>query len=123
VILVDASIWIDHLRADEPSLAALLQDGDVLMHPFVLGEVMLGALPRREATFRWLRRLPPAVVANTAEVLRMIEAETLFGTGVGYVDAHLLAATRLTAGALLWTRDRRLAAVASRPSLAWGLPH
>ena len=99
-------------------LAALLDAGMVLTHPFVIGELSLGALRQREAVLSALADLPPAIVATEAEVLGFIDRHALFGRGVGYVDAHLLAATRLTAGAELWTNERRLNAVADALGLA-----
>ena len=113
MILVDTSIWIDHLRVGDPELAAVLQDGQVLTHPRVIGEIALGNLSGRREVLGLLQNVPRATVATDAEVLNLIEARHLFGTGLGYVDAHLLAAALLT-GAGLWTRDKRLAAAASR---------
>jgi predicted nucleic acid-binding protein len=84
----------------------------VLGHPFVLGEIALGRLRRRDAVLALLADLPQAVVASDAEVLALVEASGLAGSGLGYVDVHLLAAVRLTPGARLWSRDRRLAAAA-----------
>jgi len=118
VILVDTSIWVDHLRAGNAMLAALLDAGMVLTHPFVIGELSLGAVRQRVAVLSALADLPPAVVATDAEVLGFIDRHALFGRGVGYVDAHLLAATRLTAGAELWTNDRRLNTIADALGLA-----
>jgi predicted nucleic acid-binding protein len=118
VILVDTSIWVDHLRAGNAMLAELLEAGIVLTHPFVIGELSLGALRQRVAVLSALADLPSAIVAADAEVLGFIDRHALFGRGVGYVDAHLLAATRLTAGAGLWTNDRRLNAVADALGLA-----
>jgi predicted nucleic acid-binding protein len=117
VILVDTSIWIDHLRTGDPQLTTLLQDRRVLAHPWVIGELALGQLTRRSEILELLRNLPQATVATDAEVLIMIENQRVFGLGIGYVDAHLLAATLLTAGARLWTRDKRLDAVASKIGL------
>lgn len=114
MILVDTSIWIDHLRVGEPKLAPLLQDGHVLTHPCVIGELALGQLSHRSEILGLLRNLPHAQTATDAEVLDLVENRHLFGLGIGYVDAHLLAATLLTAGAGLWTRDKRLAAVAAQ---------
>jgi hypothetical protein len=108
VILVDTSIWADHLRAGDAGLAGLLNAGSVLGHPFVVGELALGHLRRRQAVLGLLSSLPQAVIASDAEVLHFVDANALHGRGVGYIDAHLLAATRLTAGARLWTRDKRL---------------
>lgn len=118
MILVDSSVWIDHLRGGEPVLAGLLDTGRVLAHPFVIGELALGNLRQRDIILGALRDLPQAVVAGDDEVFRFIEQQSLFGLGIGYVDAHLLAAVRLTPGASLWTRDKRLHAVAGRLSLA-----
>jgi predicted nucleic acid-binding protein len=112
VILVDTSVWADHLRASDAALADLLNAGSVLGHPFVVGELALGHLRQRRAVLDLLSNLPQALVASDAEVLRFIEANAIFGRGVGYIDAHLLAATRLTDGARLWTRDKRLGDVA-----------
>lgn len=112
MILVDRSIWVDHLRSGDPELTALLQQAQVLMHPAVIGEIALGNLSRREDVLSLMASLPQAVVAQDREVLAMISSAPLHGRGIGYVDACLLAATKLTAGAGLWTRDRRLASVA-----------
>jgi predicted nucleic acid-binding protein len=120
LILVDTSVWIDHLRRGDLILADLLDHGQVLGHPFVLGEIATGSLRERDLVLGALRGLPQAVMAHDPEVLDFIERETLFGTGLGYVDVHLLASARLTAGALLLTRDKRLLAAASRMSIsAW----
>ena len=114
MILVDTSVWIDHLRSGNPQLARLLDGADVLAHPFVIGELALGSLRNRKEIIALLQALPRATVAADAEVLRLIEQERLYGAGIGYVDAALLAATRLTPDAALWTRDRRLSAAAAR---------
>ena len=118
MILVDASIWVDHLRAGEPALAVLLEAGRVLAHPCVIGELALGHLRQRDIILSALADMPQAVVATEAEVLALIAAHGLAGTGIGYLDAHLLAAARLTQNAALWTRDRRLAGVAARLGVA-----
>jgi predicted nucleic acid-binding protein len=123
VILVDTSVWIDHLRVDDKTLANLLDIGRVLAHPFVIGEVALGNLRRRDLVLHSLQRLPRAIVATDQEVLRFIDQHGLFGLGIGYVDAHLLAAVRLTAGASLWARDKRLFAAATQLGLAANLPN
>jgi predicted nucleic acid-binding protein len=123
MILVDSSVWIDHLRGKDPDLEVLLDDGIVLLHPFVLGEIALGNFRNRAGTLKDLRELPEAVVAEPDEVLHLIERETLFGLGLGYIDVHLLASARLMEDTKVWTRDRRLGAAAARMSLAWALPH
>jgi predicted nucleic acid-binding protein len=118
VILVDTSVWVDHLRTGNATLAALLDAGMALTHPFVIGEIALGSLRQRETVLSALSDLPHAAVATDAEVLAFIDRHALFGRGVGYVDAHLLAAARLTAGSELWTNDRRLHGVADALGLA-----
>jgi predicted nucleic acid-binding protein len=123
VILVDTSVWVEHLRSNSAILSALLDNCRILGHPFVLGELALGNLRQRDDILRVLRRLPQATSASHLEVLRLIDREALYGRGIGYVDAHLLAAARLTAGSKLWTRDRRLQAVAGQLGLAAALSH
>jgi predicted nucleic acid-binding protein len=118
VILVDTSVWVAHLRATDEMLVGLLDAGMVLAHPFVIGELALGNLGRRETVLSALSGLPPAIVATDAEVLHFIDRHTLFGRGIGYIDIHLLAAVRLTAGAELWTRDKRLRRIAVQLDLA-----
>jgi predicted nucleic acid-binding protein len=119
VILVDTSVWIQHLRSGDKALAKLLDTGSVLLHPFVLGELALGNLSRRELVLNSLQALPQASVATYEEVLDLIRRDALYGLGIGYVDAHLLASVRLSAGALLWSRDKRLQKVAEKFGLAW----
>lgn len=118
MILVDTSIWIDYLRVGDRQLGTLLQNGHVLTHPYVVGEVALGQLSHRSEILGLLHNLPHAEAATDTEVLNLVENRHLFGLGIGYVDAHLVAATLLTAGARLWTRDKRLAAVAARFGLS-----
>jgi predicted nucleic acid-binding protein len=114
VILVDTSIWIEHLRAGHPTLEGLLAEGLVLAHPWVTGELALGNLGRRQEVTALLTALPQAAVATPDEVIGLIERRALHGSGIGYVDAQLLAATLITADAALWTADRRLRAAAVR---------
>lgn len=111
MILVDTSIWIEHLRTGDPELVGFLRDGHVLAHPWVTGELALGHLSRRSEILGLLHNLPQATVATDVEVLTLIENRRLSGLGIGYVDAHLLAATMMTPDTRLWTRDQRLAAV------------
>ncbi len=118
-VLVDASIWIDHLRAANTDLVGLLANRSALGHPWVIGEVALGSLADRAGTIQLLTELPPATTATHAEAMAMISEHRLFGRGLGYVDTHLLAATRLTTGARLWTRDRRLREAATDLGVAF----
>lgn len=112
MLLVDTSIWIDHFRQGDADLQHALADGAVISHPFVIGELALGNLRQRNLILESLSALPQAAVAEPSEVLALVAAARLHGRGIGYVDAHLVASVRLTAGSVLWTRDRRLAAIA-----------
>jgi predicted nucleic acid-binding protein len=118
MILVDTSVWIDHLRSGDALLAALLDRGQVLAHPFVIGELALGSLRQRDVVLEALQDLPQATVATDAEVRHFIAGHALFGLGIGYVDVHLMAAVQLTPGTSLWTRDKRLHAAAEKLGLA-----
>jgi hypothetical protein len=120
MILVDTSVWVDHLRAGVEALAAHLDGSRVLMHPFVLGELACGNLRNRGELLALLKDLPQAAVASDAEVLFFIERHALMGRGIGYLDAHLLAAVALDGAAQLWTRDKRLRSVADTLNLAHG---
>jgi predicted nucleic acid-binding protein len=113
VILVDTSVWVDHLRHGDTILAGLLQSCLVLVHPFIIGELALGGLHPNTQILTLLQALPEASVATDSEVLFLITRHNLSGCGIGYVDAHLLAATRLMPNASLWTHDKRLQAVAT----------
>ncbi|HEX8409910.1 MAG TPA: type II toxin-antitoxin system VapC family toxin [Thermoanaerobaculia bacterium] len=118
MILADTSVWIDHLRKGVAALAEVLEEGEVLMHPYVLGELACGNLRAREEVLGLLARLPSALVATDAETLLFIEKRALMGRGIGYIDAHLLASVTLTEDAKLWTRDKRLAVVAAQLGLS-----
>lgn len=119
MILVDTSVWIDHLRRREPTLTAMLDAGQILMHPFVLGELACGNLARRSEVLSLMQNLPQAAVATDAEALDFIERHGLMGRGIGYVDVHLLASVALVGASSLWTRDARLAIVAGDMALAY----
>ena len=112
MLLVATSVWSDHLRGHDSAMAWHLEAGDVLTHPFVIGELACGVFPRRAETLASLRKLPAAPLLALAEVLGFIERHALAGRGVGFVDIHLLAAARVS-GAAVWTRDKRLAAAAA----------
>jgi len=118
MILVDTPVWIDHLRNGVPGMVALLEEGRVLMHPFVLGELACGHLRNRSEVLRLLGDLPAAPAATEREALGFIERRALMGRGIGYIDIHLLASVSL-AEARLWTRDKRLAAVSAELGLAF----
>ncbi len=116
MIVVDASIWIDHFRRADPRLSAAMTREQTLMHPFVIGEIALGSIGQRQSVILMLRGQHKAPIATHDEVLDLIERERLHGLGIGYVDAHLLASARL-ANATLWTRDKRLDMAADRLGL------
>jgi predicted nucleic acid-binding protein len=117
MILVDTSVWIDHFRTSDAELVRMLNTGEVLSHSFVIGELALGNLHPRDATLRNLQGLPKAPIASESEVLHLIGQHAIYGRGIGYVDAHLLASARLIPGTTLLTRDKRLAAVAAQLKL------
>ena len=118
MILVDTSVWIDHLCRPQARLVHLLETGEVLGHPFVRAELGLGSLRDRAGLLRELARLPQAIIARVADVDAFIERHHLFGQGIGYVDCHLLAAARLSPQTLLWTHDKRLASIAKTLGLS-----
>jgi predicted nucleic acid-binding protein len=118
MILVDTSIWIDHFRKANPRLSEALGRRQVLVHAYVIGELALGRNLRFDEIASDLADLPNATIAAPAEVLSLICRAKLAGSGIGYVDAHLVASTLLTPTARLWTRDKQLRAVAERLSLA-----
>lgn len=122
MILADTSVWIDHLRAADARLVSLLERRLVAMHPFIRGEIALGSLARRGEVLALMGDLPRAVRASDEEALTFIEAHTLAGSGIGYVDAHLLVSAALTQGGRLWTRDKRLSRVAAGLDLAFRPP-
>ena len=112
MILVDTSVWIDHLHLADARLVTLLTNADVCVHPMVVGELALGSLRDRRTVLSLLDELPALAVATHTEVRHMVEAYALFGLGLSLVDAHLLAGLKISSGTGLWTRDRRLRAAA-----------
>ena len=117
MILVDTSVWIEHLRSGDSTLVSLLNTGQVLVHPFVIGELALGNLRQRDVILDTLNNMPRAKVATDEEVLAFINKSKLYGLGVGYIDAHLLTSVRLTPGTRLWTQDKRLNVAANQLGL------
>lgn len=112
MILADTAIWIAHFRSDEPEMRAQLGSRSIAMHAFIVAELALGSLRDRGRTLGMLERLPQVRVAQLSEVRRMIEAHALFSRGIGLTDAHLVASALITPPTRLWTRDKRLQAVA-----------
>ena len=119
MILADTSIWVDHFRTGVERLAPLVNSGQVLSHPFVIGELAVGDLRNWADTIGMLRALPSTEVASEDEYLFLIAGQKLARTGLGFVDVHLLAACRLKPGTRLWTRDKRLAKFAERLGVSW----
>lgn len=119
MILVDTSIWVDHLRVGDETLTGLLNSCRVMMHPFVLGELACGNLHNRAEVLSLLKDLPRATVARDEEVLFFIEQQALMGRGIGYVDTHLLAAVALDGSSRLWTRDKTLRLAAEELTMAY----
>ena len=111
MILVDTSVWVDHFRKRNDDLAVLLSDGNVLSHPFIIGEIACGNLKHRNDVITYLSALPRTSSAATDEVLILIENKKLMGKGIGWIDAHLLCSS-LISNARIWTRDKNLAEVA-----------
>jgi predicted nucleic acid-binding protein len=118
MILVDTSVWVDHLNKTDRTLRDLLLQEDVLMHPLIVGELAMGNLQQRDNILAALLKLPQIASVTHLEALHFVSHHRLFGLGIGYVDAHLLAAVRLTPGTSLWTRDKRLAELAETLRLA-----
>ena len=122
-ILVDTSVWIDHLRDKNEQLISLLKQSQVLMHPMIRGELACGCLHNRDQLLDLLKNLPQVPEATHAEALYCLERHELMGKGIGFIDLHLLASTFLTKNTLLWTRDRRLHKLAQSLSLSWESTH
>jgi len=118
-MLVDTSVWIDHFAQANPRLVEALEAGTVESHPFVMGELALGRLRWRDETLAYLAALPAARAAEHEEALGLVVAHDLAGSGLGWVDAHLLASA-LIGGTTIWTLDRQLAAVATRLGVGAG---
>lgn len=112
MILVDTSIWIDHLRVTQSALVDLLEQGHVVTHPFVIGELALGSIACRREFLGFLQDLPALSVVSHDEFMTFVEGRGLFGSGIGLVDGHILAAALLAPGTRVWSRDRRLALAA-----------
>ena len=118
MVLVDTSVWVAHLRAGEIGLEALLNEGHVVCHLYIVGELACGNLRNRAEILSLLQALPAAIQAEHEEVMQFIENDNLMGKGLGYIDMHLLASARLTK-VPLWTLDKKLNEVSSKLGLAY----
>jgi predicted nucleic acid-binding protein len=116
MILVDTSVWIDHLRKTDSNLFDFLQKGEVCIHPFIIGEIACGNLTNRAEIIQLLKALPEVFVATDNEVMQFIDSRQLYGKGLGYIDTHLLASS-LISKVSLWTKDKRLSAIYSELNL------
>ncbi len=112
MILVDSSVWVDHPREGDAILVRGLNESGVLMHPFILGELACGNSRHRDRVLGLLAKLPQAAPASDREALLLIERHQLMGSGIGYIDVHLLTSAMLSNAASLWTRDKRLFGIA-----------
>ena len=122
MILADTSIWIDHLRSGNKELRKHLNQGHIVIHPFIIAELALGSLQERTKTLTLLDLLPHVRVAQMSEVRLMIEARGLFNLGIGLTDAHLIASAFINPSTLLWTRDKRLRKAAEGLGIHASLP-
>lgn len=121
MVLVDTSLWVAHLRDGNIGLQKLLNSGDVITHPFIIGELACGTLTNRAEILSYLYALPMATCAEHKEVMDFIERYRLMGKGLGYIDMHLLASALLTSSPL-WTLDRQMSEAASLLGLAYSPP-
>lgn len=122
MILADTSIWVDHFRFGDDELKLQLINRRIVMHPFIVGELALGSLPRRAETLAFLEQLPGVRVARLDEVLQMVEARSLYSRGIGLIDAQLIASVLINPSTQLWTRDKRLRSVAETLGIHANLP-
>lgn len=113
MILADTSIWVEYLRSGTQEMRRHLNDGRILIHPFIIAELALGSLRERNKTLELLDRLPQVRVAHLSEVRRMIETRSLYSLGIGLTDAHLLASVLIDPPTLLWTKDKPLRRVSA----------
>jgi predicted nucleic acid-binding protein len=112
MILVDTSVWVDHFRNENSQLKAWLNDNEVIVHPFVIGELACGSMRNRNEVLNLLSELPEATVANHDEVLTFVENNRIYGTGIGWIDAHLVASALLSKSKLM-TLDKPLSKIAA----------
>lgn len=118
MVLVDTSVWVEHLREGTSDLEELLDDGQVICHPFIIGELACGNLKKRGEVLSLLQALPMAIQVEHEEVMQFIENNNLMGKGLGYIDMHLLASAILTK-VPLWTHDRKLKEISSKLNLGY----
>ncbi|MEZ5691586.1 MAG: hypothetical protein R3D71_07975 [Rickettsiales bacterium] len=118
MVLVDTSVWIDHFRSSNNELQSLLNECQVLSHNFIIGELSLGNFKKRNAILEYLNDFPKAIHAEDSEVANFIKKNKLFGRGIGYIDAHLLASAIITE-THIWTNDKKLRNITSEFDISW----
>lgn len=123
MVLVDSSVWVDHLRSKDQQLINLLEQGQVSIHPMIIGELACGSLHNRQQLLSLLGNLSCVTEATHNEALHCLEKNKLMSKGIGFIDLHLLTSTLLTANAFLWTRDRRLHNLATTLDICWRNSH
>jgi predicted nucleic acid-binding protein len=114
VIIVDTSVWVDHFRRPIKAMQELIAESSIALHPYIYGELLLGGLPGKGDVAKQLLKLQRSPVASASEAAAFIEWAELSGTGIGYVDAHLLVAAKLFSGGSVLTRDKKLREQAKR---------
>lgn len=122
MILVDTSVWIDHLRNAEIKLQDLLKNDEVATHPFVRLELALGSIANREKVLTDIALLTQVPVAEVGELLGLVESRTLYRRGIGVTDLHLIASALIDRSIAIWTRDRRLGEIADELGLRAAIP-
>jgi len=122
LILADTSVWIDHFRSGSKELRRHLNQGQIVIHPFIIAEVALGSLKERTKTLALLDLLPQVRVAQLNEIRTMIETRRLYSLGIGLTDAHLIASVLINPPTLLWTRDKQLRKVGETLGIHASLP-
>ncbi|MCL0060817.1 type II toxin-antitoxin system VapC family toxin [Dehalococcoidia bacterium] len=119
MVIADTSVWISHLRDGNPELENLLYEGEVVCHPFIVGELACGNIENRDEILSLLQSLPMVVSASYDEVLQFIQYNDLMGKGLGYIDVHLLTSAVLT-DVTIWTLDKKLRLVSSAMGINYG---
>lgn len=123
MVLVDTSVWINHLRYNDEVLCDLLEQGHACVHSLVIGELACENLQNRSQLISLLKNLPHVSEASHEEALFCLDQHRLMGRGISFVDVHLIASALLTPNTTLWTRDRRLSAVAQSLHISWPEGH
>lgn len=118
MVIVDTSVWVNHLRAGNPTLKMLLLEAEVVCHPFIIGELSCGRIKNRKEVLSLLQALPASPVITDQEFLHFLESHNLMGKGIGFVDVHLLASATLSR-IQLWTEDKNLKQVALSLNLSY----